>query len=177
MRRVTRARPELTFTSRIELRSQRQRVRPAFCGASMLPRTDEDFDAALDEFDRIFRRIPPQRGLITTWAVESSEPRASNQFAPRPSSLTPILLSADLAMDAQTGNRRRATFEITRLKSTTRHIKALVKGHESIERTAPMERVPRQGGNRCQRSRTKSTYVFNCIHSGQATVIQPMGMR
>jgi hypothetical protein len=24
----------------------------------MLPRTDEDFDAALDEFDRVFRRIP-----------------------------------------------------------------------------------------------------------------------
>jgi hypothetical protein len=23
----------------------------------------------------------------------------------------------------------------------------------------------------------RSTYVFNCIHSGQATVIQPMGMR
>ena len=23
----------------------------------------------------------------------------------------------------------------------------------------------------------KSTYVFNCIHSGQATVIQPLGMR
>jgi hypothetical protein len=44
----------------------------------MLPRTDEDFDAALDEFDRIFRRIPPQRGLITTWAVDSSEPRDSS---------------------------------------------------------------------------------------------------
>src|SRR5207247_1125659 len=74
MRRVTRARPELTFTVTDRItRSQRQRVRPAFCGASMLPRTDEDFDAALDEFDRIFRRIPPQRGLITTWAVESAE--------------------------------------------------------------------------------------------------------
>jgi hypothetical protein len=23
----------------------------------------------------------------------------------------------------------------------------------------------------------KSTYVFNCIHSGQATIIQPLGMR
>ncbi len=23
----------------------------------------------------------------------------------------------------------------------------------------------------------RSTYVFNCIHSGQATVIQPLGMR
>jgi len=23
----------------------------------------------------------------------------------------------------------------------------------------------------------KSTYLFNCIHSGQATVIQPLGMR
>jgi hypothetical protein len=67
MPRVTRARPELTFTVTDRItRSQRQRVRPAFCGASMLPRTDEDSDAALDEFDRIFRRIPPQRGLITT---------------------------------------------------------------------------------------------------------------
>jgi hypothetical protein len=26
----------------------------------MLPRTEEDFDAALDEFDRVFRRIPPR---------------------------------------------------------------------------------------------------------------------
>src|SRR5258705_6755118 len=54
----------------------------------MFQRTDEAFDAALDELDRIFRRIPPQRGLITTWAVESFEPRASNQFAPRPPSPT-----------------------------------------------------------------------------------------
>ena len=23
----------------------------------------------------------------------------------------------------------------------------------------------------------RSTYVFNCVHSGQATVIQPLGMR
>jgi hypothetical protein len=27
---------------------------------AMLPRTEEDFDAALDEFDRVFRRIPPR---------------------------------------------------------------------------------------------------------------------
>jgi hypothetical protein len=46
----------------------------------MLPRTDEDFDVALDEFDRIFRRIPPPPWAHHEWAVESSDPRASNSL-------------------------------------------------------------------------------------------------
>jgi hypothetical protein len=56
----------------------------------MLPRTDEDFDAALDEFDRIFRRIPPQRGLITTgpWSLPNQ-------------SLKSVCSSAALANDEQ----------------------------------------------------------------------------
>jgi hypothetical protein len=57
--------------------------------AVQLPAQLEDFDVALDEFDRIFRRIPPPAWAHHEWAaVQSSEARASNQFAPRPPSPT-----------------------------------------------------------------------------------------
>jgi hypothetical protein len=100
-------------------------------------------------------------------------------------SAMPLLkIEASLAQELSVENRACITSAVAKLPQ----VAALkIEGSRAIE-GRNLEQSQSQGRRQWNVYRVKveidvtvagqrSTYVFNCIHSGQATVIQPLGMR